>query len=101
MYLQQFSDLYHLELERLRGEVVVEAEVELAALLRGVPRLDVHVHQRHRAVVPERKLREDQSIKILRRFCGRIVVQGIAHKCFYLIKVTLFHWYWVAHLLAD
>ena len=59
------SNLDHLELERLRGEVVVEAEVELAALLAGVARLDVHVHQRHRTVVPERKLQGNQNIKIL------------------------------------
>ena len=47
------TNLNHFELERLGGEVVVEAEVELAALLAGVARLDVH--QRHQTVVPERK----------------------------------------------
>ena len=49
--------LYHLELERLRGEVVLEAEVDLAALFARLALLVVHVHQGDAAVVPEGQLK--------------------------------------------
>lgn len=55
------SYLDHLELERLRGEVVLKAEVDLSALLAGLSLLVVHVHQRDAAVVPEGQLKKKYS----------------------------------------
>ena len=53
--------LYDLQLERLRGVVVLQREVELPLLLRGVAVVGVHVHQRDAAVLEEGELQEKEG----------------------------------------
>jgi hypothetical protein len=51
----------------LSGEIVVESEVELAALLRGLALVQVHVHQRNAAVLPKGKLNEKKIFLLYKK----------------------------------
>ena len=56
-------DLYDLEFERLRGVLVLHAEVDVAAALAGLAHVGVEGEQREGAVLPEAELKHRSWIR--------------------------------------